>query len=181
MFFSDDFGGDREQDEYLVFGETSFAIVQDWILWGRVTWDKLDTNLLLQDELLDIEPVVRGAEDLEGAERGAISLEFRFPLWRDFLWQPLEVIGLGEWLILKDLRGVAFGQHGYAGFALDHAWDREFTASSAGLGLRLDFSFMLWPVVNGRVPVRAEFWWAIVEQEAEPLHGAVGFGLQMGY
>ena len=41
--------------------------------------------------------------------------------------------------------------------------------------MRLDFSFMLWPIVNGRVLVRAEFWWAIVEQEAEPLHGAVGF------
>lgn len=180
-WFREDFGGDRDQNEYFVFGEFAFDLAEDWIVWSRVTWEKLVAEVLLFDELLEIEPVVRGAEDLEGIERGMATVELRFPLARDFLWKPLELIGLGEWLILKDLRGFAFGQAGYVGFEIAHAWDDDFGAASAGLGLRLDLSFLAWPVVNARAPVRLEGWWAIVGQDNDDARGAIGGGFTVGF
>ena len=139
------------------------------------------TDVLLVDELLDIATVVRGAEDLEGTDLGGAVLELRFPLWRDFLWQPLELIGLGEWLILKDLRGFAFGQGGFAGFRPEDAQDGAFGAWSVGGGLRLDLSVMIWPIVNGRVPIRLEGWWAFVNQAGREDRGEVGFGFTLGF
>jgi hypothetical protein len=180
-FFREDLGGDRTQEEYFAFTETSFDVVQDWIVWTRLTYEHLEADVLLLEELLEIERVVRGAEDLEGTRRAAVTLEFRFPIWRDMLLQPGELIGLGEWLILKDLRGFAFGQAGTTGFAPEDLFDDDFGAASAGLGLRLDLSFMLWPIVNLRVPVRLEFWWAIVGQDEEAARGDVGGGFVVGF
>lgn len=180
-FFREDFGGDRDQTEYFAFGECAFDLAQDWIVWSRVTYEKLITRILLREELLDIEPVVRGSEELEGIERGSVTVELRFPIARDFLWKPLELIGLGEWLILKDLRGFGFGQAGYVGFEVQQAWDDDFGAASAGLGLRLDLSIMIWPVINVRAPVRLEGWWGIVGQDEDDPRGAIGGGIVVGY
>jgi hypothetical protein len=181
-FFRDHLGGDRDLAEYLGFFEASHDIVQDVILWGRVTYEKkVGRGPFLESELLDIENGVRGAEDLEGLERGVASVEVRFPLFRDFLFKPLELIGLGEWLVFKDLRGFAFGQAGYVGTEFQQYKDDDFGAASAGVGLRLDFSFMLWPIVNLRVPTRLEVWWAIVGQDEDPARGAVGAGVTIGF
>jgi hypothetical protein len=180
-FFREDLGGDRDQEEYFSFAEFSFDIVQDWIVWTRVTYEHLEADVLLFDELLDIDPVVRGAEDLEGTRRAAATMELRFPIWRDFLWKPVEIIGLGEWLLLKDLRGFAFGQVGSVGFRPEDTFDPDFRAVSAGIGLRLDLSVMIWPIINLRVPVRLEGWWAAVDQEGEELHGEIGGSIVIGY
>ena len=181
-FFDEGLGGDRDLHEYFGFFETqSDFLGEDWILWGRTTFEDLDGDVFLFDELLDIEPVVRGAEDLKGIQRGMVTSEFRFPIWRDMMLKPLGWMGIGEWLILKDLRGFAFGQAGYVGTSFDHAWDDDFGAASAGVGLRLDASIMLWPILNGRVPVRLEGWWAIVGQDNDDARGAVGFGFTLGY
>lgn len=180
-FFREDFGGDRDLNEYFGFVEGAYDFVQDWTLWCRATYEKLVGPAFLEAEILELGDVLRGAEDLEGLERGVVSLEFRFPLWRDLLWKPLELIGLGEWLILKDLRGFAFGQAGYAGTEFSQARDDDFGAASAGLGLRLDFSFMLWPLVNLRVPARVEVWGAIVGQDEDDPRGAVGGGFVVGF
>ncbi len=179
--FREDLGGDRDQEEYFAFGEFSFDLVQDWIVWTRVTYEHLEADVLLFDELLEIDPVVRGARDLEGTRRAAATLELRFPIWRDFLWKPTELIGLGEWLILKDLRGFAFGQAGTTGFAPEDTFDADFAAASAGLGLRLDLSIMIWPIVNVRVPARLEGWWAAVDQAGEELRGALGGAITVGF
>jgi hypothetical protein len=108
-------------------------------------------------------------------------MELRFPIWRDFLWKPVEIIGLGEWLLLKDLRGFAFGQVGSVGFRPEDTFDPDFRAVSAGIGLRLDLSVMIWPIINLRVPVRLEGWWAAVDQEGEELHGEIGGSIVIGY
>ncbi len=180
-WLSDHLGGERERREYFGFLEISLDFVQDLILWTRVRWEKAVGREFLEAELLEIEGAVRGARDLEGVEGGAVTVELRFPIWRDLLWKPFEFLGLGEWLILKDLRGFAFGDAGYVGWEFRHARDDDFGAASAGLGLRLDFSFMLWPLVNGRVPVRLEGWWAIVGQDERDARGAAGWGVQLGF
>jgi hypothetical protein len=180
-WFREDLGGDRDQSEYLGFGEFAFDLAQDWIVWTRASYEKLVAEVLLEDEVLEIEGIVRGAEDLEGTDRGVVTVELRFPIARDFLWKPLELIGLGEWLILKDLRGFAFGQAGFAGFRARDALDDDFGAASAGLGLRLDLSIMIWPILNTRVPVRLEGWWAIVGQDEDDARGALGGGLVVGF
>ncbi len=178
--FREGLGGDRRLNEYFGFLEVSRDLAQDWIVWSRMTYEKLVGGPFLEEEILEIEDGVRGAEEREGVERGVVSLELRFPLARDFLWKPLEIIGLGEWFILKDLRGFAFGQAGFAGLEVQDAWERKFGAVGAGLGLRLDLSVMVWPIVNRRVPVRLEIWWAAVGQEGEDARGEVGFGFQLG-
>jgi Tol biopolymer transport system component len=179
--FREDLGGDRDQEEYYTFAEFSFDLAQDWIVWTRATYEHLEADVLLLDELLEIERVVRGARDLEGTRRAAATLELRFPIWRDFLWKPTEAIGLGEWLILKDLRGFVFGQAGTTGFAPEDTFDPDFGAVSAGIGLRLDLSVMIWPIVNVRVPARLEGWWAAVDQAGEDLRGAVGGAIVVGF
>jgi hypothetical protein len=180
--FREDLGGDRDLNEYFGFLELSTDLVQDLIVWNRYTYEKLVGDEFLRDEILELDRVVRGAEDvLEGLERGSVTLELRFPIWRDLLWKPLEIIGLGEWLILKDLRGFVFGQ---AGFAAEHFHDvkfEDFWAASTGVGLRLDLSFMLWPIVNLRVPVRLEGWWALVGQDEDDPRGAAGGGIVVGF
>ena len=120
-------------------------------------------------------------DEIRGTQRGVFSLEFRFPLWRDVMWQPLEFIGLGEFLIIKDLRGFTFGQVGYTGVEYHHAWDDDFGAASAGIGLRVDFSAMAWPLINSRVPMRLELWWAIVAHDGKPARGEVGVGFSLGF
>lgn len=180
-FFRRSFGGDRDLDEYTAFGQVSYSIAQDWILWSRLSYQKLRGPIFLIDELPRIQYGVRGAIDLIGTEMGSLSLELRFPLWRDLLWEPFDCIGIGEWLILKDLRGFLFGQGGYTGFRVRDAFDSRFEAWSAGAGFRFDLSFMAWPVVNGRAPVRVEVWGAYVDQAIEPKRGAVGFALILGY
>ena len=124
---------------------------------------------------------MRGAKDFKGIEQYGVTLEFRFPIWRDFLWKPFELFGLGEWLLLKDLRGFVFGDIGYNATEVGSLVNEDIWAYSAGAGLRLDFSFMLWPLVNLRVPTRIEFWWAFVGQPAEPNKGAVGFSFVVGF
>ena len=179
--FREDFGGDRDLNEYFGFFEVSRDVAQDVILWSRLTYEKLVGDEFLEDEILELDDILRGAEDLEGLERGVVTLEARFPIWRDLLWKPLEIIGLGEWLILKDLRGFVFGQAGYAASELSDIRFRDYWAASTGVGLRLDLSFMLWPVVNLRVPVRLEGWWALVGQHDDDARGAVGGGFVLGF
>ncbi|HEV3026026.1 MAG TPA: hypothetical protein VG457_00555, partial [Planctomycetota bacterium] len=180
-FYRSSLGGDRNLDEVSTFFQASYDVAQDWTLWSRLTFQQLHGSIFLIDELYRIQYGVRGALDLEGLQLGTTSVEFRFPIWRDLLWQPLGGLGLEEWFILKDLRGFVFGQGGYAGFRLKDAFDRPFQAASAGMGLRVDFSFMAWPVVNGRAPIRFEVWGAYVDQAIEPRRGAVGFSVILGY
>jgi hypothetical protein len=40
---------------------------------------------------------------------------------------------------------------------------------------------MLWPAVNGRVPIRLEGWYAFVDQKFEPARGAIGGAFTIGY
>lgn len=180
-WFSGHLGGDRERTEYYGFLEVSRDIVQDLILWGRVDYEKTLGEEYLDAELLEIEGRVRGAEDLRGTDRAGVTLELRFPIWRDLMWQPLEFVGIGEWLILKDLRGFVFGDMGFVGESIEDSGDPAHGAASVGAGLRLDFSFMFWPVVNGRAPVRLEVWWALVEQHGEDPRGAAGGGFVLGF
>ena len=35
---------------------------------------------------------------------------------------------------------------------------------------------MIWPIVNGRAPIRLEGWWAIVGQDNDDARGALGGG-----
>jgi len=187
-WFDDGLGGDRDLREYTAFFETAKDLFsQDWTVWLRLQYDKLDADRdeLLDGELPELEDVLRGAEDLEGAERGVASLEFRFPIWRDLLWKPLELIGIGEWLIIKDLRGFVFAQAGYAGDEFSDFRESERRAFSAGVGLRIDFSVMIWPIVNARVPVRLEVWGAVVRQDDPDPDGddtrfEAGIGVRLG-
>jgi len=180
--FSQEFGGDRELNEYFAFLETAASLFeQDYILWFRFTWARLVGRHFFDDEFSKMGHVVRGASNgLEGLETYGTHLEFRFPIYRDFLWKPLELIGLGEWLILKDLRGFAFGD---LGWEVTHVggFHEDLWAYSTGLGLRLDLSFMLWPVVNGRVPIRLEGWWAFVAQPDQANRGTIGGGFTIGF
>jgi hypothetical protein len=59
--------------------------------------------------------------------------------------------------------------------------NEERSAWSTGVGLRLDLSFMLWPIVNGRVPIQLEGWFALVSQPFEDLRGVFGGGFSIGY
>jgi Tol biopolymer transport system component len=179
--FRRDFGGDRDLNEYSAFFQASYSVTQDWILWSRLSYQKLRGSIFLIDELFRIQYGVRGSQDLIGTELGTLSLELRFPLWRDFLWEPFDGIGLGEWFIFKDLRGFLFAQGGYTGFGIRNAFESPYQAESVGAGLRFDFSFMLWPIVNARVPLRLEVWGAWVHQEAESKQGAAGFGISLGF
>jgi TolB protein len=180
--FREEFGGDRELDEYFGFFETSTNVIdQDLILWFRARYERLEGREFLSDEPLRVQQFVRGAQSFRALQAEAGTLELRFPIYRDFLWKPLELIGLGEWLILKDLRGFFFGDGAWltvpgSAFVHSRGW-----AYSTGAGLRLDLSFMLWPAVNGRVPIRLEGWWAFVDQEDRPTRGAIGGGFTIGY
>jgi Tol biopolymer transport system component len=180
--FSKEFGGDRELNEYFAFLETSHAVFdQDLLFWVRSTWGRLVGREFLSDEFFKMGQVVRGAKNgLKGLESFGEHVELRFPIYRDFLWKPLELIGLGEWLILKDLRAFGFGDAGYERTDVG-GFHNDYWAWSAGVGLRLDLSFMVWPVVNGRVPVRLEGWWAYVGQPYETNHGVFGGGFTLGF
>lgn len=180
--FSEDFGGERELNEYYAFVESAHQVIdQDLILWVRGTWQRLVGRRLFDDEFSDMRQLVRGADgDLEGLSAYAAHVELRFPIYRDFLWKPLELIGIGEWLILKDLRGFVFGDLGWEVTRVG-GMHEVFRAWSAGVGLRLDLSFMLWPVVNGRVPLRLEGWWAHVGQPFEENRGVFGGGFTLGF
>jgi hypothetical protein len=61
------------------------------------------------------------------------------------------------------------------------SFHEDYWAYSTGIGLRLDLSFMVWPVVNGRVPIRLEGWWAFVGQPEEKNRGMVGGGFTIGF
>lgn len=179
--FSERFGGDRELNEYFAFVETSTDVIdQDLILWCRGTFERLVGRMFLDDEPLKIQRFVRGARRAEGLEAVAGTAEIRFPIYRDFLWKPLELIGLGEWLLLKDLRGFLFGDFGWLMTNTGSTHART-SAYSVGVGLRLDLSFMFWPVVNGRAPIRLEGWYAFVDQKFEPARGALGGSFVIGF
>ncbi len=176
--FSKDWGGDRELDEYSAFLETSTDLFdQDVIFWLKCRFDRKVGRQFLDDEFLKMRQYVRGAHLLEGLEAWSTSIEFRFPIYRDFLWKPLELIGLGEWLILKDLRGFVFTDLGWIAENVGGLIHERYWAYSAGVGIRLDLSFMLWPVVNGRVPIRLEGWWAFVGQPEDANRGVLGGGI----
>lgn len=118
--------------------------------------------------------MVRGSRNrLKGLEALGGHVELRFPIYRDFLRKPFERVGLGEGLILKDLRGFGFGDLGTletdVGSFRANSW-----AYSAGVGLRLDLSFMLWPVVTGRVPVRLAGWSAGSRSPPRPTRASSG-------
>jgi Tol biopolymer transport system component len=180
--FSEEFGGDRELNEYFAFLETAGELIdQDLIVWFRCTWERKVGREFFSDEFSKMGHVVRGASNrLEGLETYGTHLELRFPIYRDLLWKPLELIGLGEWLILKDLRGFWFGDLGWEVTRVG-GFHEDYWAYSTGIGLRLDLSFMLWPIVNGRVPIRLEGWWAFVGQPEEANRGMVGGGFTIGF
>ncbi|HLF92613.1 MAG TPA: hypothetical protein VJB14_04075 [Planctomycetota bacterium] len=181
-FFSEKYGGDRELNEYFAFVEASLNFLgEDWLLWTRSIFEKKAGRRFLEDEFLRVAAAVRGTETLEGIELFGATLELRFPLWRDLMWKPFEAFGLGEWLILKDLRGFVFGDLGRIATEVGGLVDQSWWAWSTGAGLRLDFSFMLWPLVNQRVPMRIEFWGAWVGQPFEDNKGAVGFAYTIGF
>jgi hypothetical protein len=179
--FREEFGGDRSLDEYFGFLETSTSVIdQDLIPWMRAKYERLLGRTLMDDELLKIQQFVRGARHAEALQGVGWTGEIRFPIYRDLLWKPLEVIGLGEWLIIKDFRGFVFGDYGWLTTNVGSFHDRTM-AYSVGAGLRLDLSLMIWPVVNGRVPIRLEGWWAYVDQRFEPHRGALGGAFTVGY
>jgi hypothetical protein len=180
--FSKEFGGDRELNEYYGFLETSQPVIdQDLLLWFRSTWSRLVGREFLSDEFFKMGRVVRGASNgIRGLEAFGEHVEVRFPIYRDFLWKPLELIGLGEWLILKDLRAFGFGDLGWMRTDVG-SFRSDYWAYSTGVGLRLDLSFMFWPVVNGRVPIRLEGWWAFVGQPYDANRGVIGGGFTIGY
>jgi hypothetical protein len=180
--FSTEFGGDREITEYFAFLETSADVFdQDVILWTRFMWERRVGRRFLDDEFIRIERYVRGTKTLEGLNIWANRTELRFPLYRDLLWKPLELIGLGEWLFIKDLRGFVFADGAWLATHVASIVHQEDWAWSAGVGLRLDLSFMFWPIVNGRAPIRLEGWYAFVSQPGEPHRGVFGGGFTIGY
>ena len=179
-WFREDLGGDRDLHEYLGVVETQLALAQDWILWTRASYEK-KLGPLLDSEALDIASAVRGATSLEGTDLGRWTVELRFPIWRELFIMPLELIGLGEYLLLKDLRGFVFGDAGFAGLSARDLDERDRGAVSAGAGLRLDLFFMAWPFLNVRAPVRLEFWVARVGMSGRGPEDEAGFGLVLGY
>lgn len=179
--FREAFGGDRNLNEYSGWIQTSYDFVQDWVFWSSLNYQMLRGSIFLIDELYRIQYAIRGAKVLLGTELGSLSFELRFPLWRDFMWQPLDPLGAADWFIFKDLRGFFFAQGGYAGLSVYDAFHGPNQATSVGAGLRFDLSLMAWPVVNGRVPLRLEVWGAYVNQKLEPDRAAVGFSVTVGY
>jgi hypothetical protein len=143
--------------------------------------EQLKSRRFLDDEFLKIQQFVRGTKRLEGIYAWADSTELRFPIYRDLLWKPLELIGLGEWLIIKDLRGFVFFDGAWLATHVGNLVNEERFAWSSGIGLRLDLSFMFWPIVNGRVPIRLEGWYAFVSQPLEDNRGVFGGGFSIGY
>ncbi|HLY75539.1 MAG TPA: hypothetical protein VKU80_15570 [Planctomycetota bacterium] len=180
--FRPEFGGERELRDYSGFLETSHPVFdQDLLLWFRSTWARQVGREFLSDEFFKMGHIIRGANNsLRELDALGEHFEVRFPLYRDFLWKPLELIGLGEWLILKDLRAFGFGDLGWVGTDVGN-FHQDYWAYSAGVGLRIDLSFMLWPVVNGRVPIRLEGWWAFVGQPYEANRGVLGGGFTVGF
>jgi Tol biopolymer transport system component len=181
-FFSPDFGGDRDLNEYFAFLEVSNDIFgQDYLLWSRVTMNKMVARTFLSDELIDLRNVIRGGKKLQGIESESASLEFRFPIYRDLMWKPFELFGLGEWLIIKDLRGFLFTDVGRIAADVGSLVNYDYWAYSVGAGLRFDFSIMLWPILNVRVPTRVELWAGFVAQPFEPNRGAIGGSFIVGF
>jgi hypothetical protein len=178
-WFREGLGGDRDLAEYTGVVETSLALAQDWLLWLRADETK-KVGPLLSSEVLEIKSAVRGATDMDGTDLGRVTLELRFPIWRDLFFMPLEILGLGEYLLVKDLRGFLFGDAGFAGLEIGDA-NREHGAASAGAGLRVDLFGFAWPVINVRVPVRLEIWFARVGQGGRGPEDDVGFGFVLGY
>ena len=179
--FSEEFGGEREFNEYFAFLETSATVFdQDVILWTRVRMEQLKSRRFLDEEFLKIQQFVRGARRLEGIYAWADSTELRFPIYRDFLWKPLELIGLGEWLILKDLRGFACstapGWRPTSEISSTTSASPGAPASACGWTSR-----SCWPIVNLRVPIRLEGWYAFVSQPFEDHRGVFGGGFSIGY
>jgi hypothetical protein len=180
--FREEFGGDRDLREYFAFAETSTAIIdQDLILWTRSTFERLVGRVFLDDEILRMRSFVRGARALEGLESVSGTIEVRFPIHRDLMWKPLEIVGLGEWLMLKDLRAFVFGDVGWLTRDIVDPRHNDSWAYSAGVGLRLDLSAMIWPVIVNRTPIRLEGWCAFVGQPFESNRIALGVGLTFGY
>ena len=180
FWFRDHLGGDRDLTEYTSVFETSYGVKQDWLLWLRLSYAK-KIGPLLDSEALEIESAVRGSKRLEGTDVGGMTLELRFPLWRDLFLMPLEFIGLGEYLLFKDLRGFVFGDAGFAGASEADIDDREHGAVSAGVGLRVDLFAFAWPVWNQRTPIRLEFWYARVGMTREAPGNEFGVGFVLGY
>ena len=166
FYYDETFGGDRDLYETFTFLEMSHDFAQDWILGARLTYTSLDGGPFLQDEDLALKRSIRGVEeDFEGRDMAVLSVELRFPIVRDLNFMPFDWMSVGETFLLKDLRGFVFVQGGHAA---DHFSDFERGrngAASVGAGIRVDTFFMIWPIVNTRVPARIEFWWAWVMQD----------------
>ncbi|MBI4563418.1 MAG: PD40 domain-containing protein [Planctomycetes bacterium] len=177
-FFKESFGGDRTLAEYGASLEYSYAVLQDLIVWTRGTGLK-KVGPLLEDEPYEIEMAVRGADFFEGSELGSGKIELRFPLVRDLLFMPMELVGLGEYLLLKDLRGFGFADVGFVGGGGD-----THRAYSGGVGLRVDLFVLLWPLTTIRAPLRLEVWRAWGRQDEDPPYdsiNATGISISLPY
>ena len=140
----------------------------------------LDGGPFLQDEDLALKRAIRGVEeDFEGRDMAVLSVELRFPIVRDLHFMPFDWVSTGEAFLLKDLRGFVFVQGGHAA---DHFSDFQHGrngAASVGAGVRMDTFFMIWPIVNTRVPARIEFWWAWVMQDEVRPRTEFGVGITL--
>ncbi len=179
-WYRESYGGDRDLAESWVGFEGSVAPLQDLILWMQARWLRKD-GPLVEDEAWRLDQGVRGAGSLEGEDLGTVTLELRFPISRDLRWLPLEFLGVGEWFHLKDVRAFVFADAGFVGDRLGDALERETGAASVGIGLRLDFFAMLWPVTTLRAPARIEGWAGWVMENGEDPSAALGAALRLPF
>lgn len=85
-----------------------FSLAEDQVLVFQTAFEKRTGADAGTAELADI---VRGyrSRDGGGTDSFSTSLEWRFPVWRDFYW-----VSPAEFLLLKDVRGYVFGDLGFA-------------------------------------------------------------------
>ena len=58
-WYDEDFGGDRDLKEAYGFFEISHDLAQDWIVWGQVMYMSLDSDELLEEEVLELSSFLR--------------------------------------------------------------------------------------------------------------------------
>lgn len=179
-WFRESLGGERDLDELSAWVEGSYAIEQDLVVWGRLRYRRRD-GPMLPHEPPSLDEEVRGADGLLATDVGSVSVELRLPLARDLRWMPGGTFGLPEYLFIKDLRFFAFLDAASAGLSFSEAFDDEFRAISIGVGVRLDFLAIPWPLTTRRAPLRVEVWMARVAEDFDDPFGTFGFALRLPF